>query len=256
MANWNDDQTTRSGIGTSPDQTGAVSDGTVMDAGLRKYMLGVYNYMASAVLLTGVVAMLVAQTGFVYSMFNPSTGAPTLFYWVMLASPFILVMWLQFRIFKMSLFTAQASYWIYATLMGISIASIFIVYTPVSIAQTFFATAAAFAGLSLWGYTTKKDLSGWGTFLVMGIWGLFAAMLLNVFIFQSAMGDLLMSGIGVVLFAAFTAYKTQETRNIYYQVRGNTEMMAKTTIYGALHLYMAFLNMFLFLLRFLGVARD
>jgi FtsH-binding integral membrane protein len=246
MADWND--TTRSQqVGSVP----RTSDGTTFDEGLRKYMLGVYNYMASAVLLTAIVSMLTAKSGFVYTMYN-ETGSPSLFGWAMMAGPFILVMWLQFRIFKMSVTTAKIAYWVYATAVGISIATIFITFTGVSIAQTFFATAAAFAGLSLFGYTTKKDLSGFGTFLIMGIWGLFAAMLLNVFIFQSPMADLIMSGIGVVLFAGFTAYKTQEVKNIYSQVRGNSEMMAKTTIYGALHLYMAFINMFLFLLRFMG----
>ncbi len=248
MAEWNDTQQRQSNFtGASVPKTGEV-----FDEGLRKYMLGVYNYMASAILLTGIVSMLTAQSGLVFAMFDPATGGPTLFYWAMVAAPFILVMWLQFRIFKMSVTTAKVAYWVYATLVGVSIASIFIVYTPVSIAQTFFATAAAFAGLSLFGYTTKKDLSGFGTFLIMGIWGLFAAMLLNVFIFQSPLADMIMSGIGVLLFAGFTAYKTQEVKNIYSQVRGNTEMMAKTTIYGALHLYMAFINMFLFLLRFMG----
>ncbi|WP_209347052.1 Bax inhibitor-1/YccA family protein [Pontixanthobacter sp. CEM42] len=249
MADWNDTQRSQqqSFTGASVPRTGEV-----YDEGLRKYMLGVYNYMASAILLTGIVSILTAETGLVFAMFNLETGSPSLFGWAMMAGPFILVMWLQFRIFKMSVLSAQIAYWVYATAVGISIATIFIAYTPISIAQTFFATAAAFAGLSLYGYTTKKDMSGWGTFLIMGIWGLFAAMLLNVFVFQSPLMDMVMSGVGVLLFAAFTAYKTQEVKNIYSQVRGNTEMMAKTTIYGALHLYMAFINMFLFLLRFMG----
>ena len=182
MADWNDTNR-RAGMTSVPRAGDPATRGTTFDAGLRKYMLGIYNYMASAILLTGIVAMLVSQTNFVYAMFDASTGAPTLLYWAMVAAPFILVMWLQIRIFHMSVFAAQISYWIYATLLGASIAGIFLVYTPVSIAQTFFTTAAAFAGLSLFGYTTKKDLSGWGTFLIMGIWGLFAAMLLNVLIF-------------------------------------------------------------------------
>ncbi|MEZ5694140.1 MAG: Bax inhibitor-1/YccA family protein [Altererythrobacter sp.] len=256
MADWNDPRRTGMGVGATPGMDGQLGERTVMDEGLRKYMLGVYNYMAMAVLLTGIVAGLVAQTDFVYTMFNPETGAPTLLYWGMVAAPFILVMWLQFRIFHMSVVAAQTAYWVYAALVGASIASIFIAYTPISIAQTFFATAAAFAGLSLWGYTTKKDISGWGTFLFMGIWGLFAAMLLNVLVFKSPLADLLMSGVGVVIFAAFTAYKTQAIRNIYFEVRGDAELVAKTTIFGALHLYMSFINMFLMLLRFMGVARG
>ncbi|RZV48572.1 MAG: Bax inhibitor-1/YccA family protein [Sphingomonadaceae bacterium] len=215
-------------------------------------MLGVYNYMASGILLTGIVSLLAAQAGFVGLLYDPATGAPTMLAWAMMFGPFALVMWLQFRIFKMSVQTARATYWIYAALVGASISTIFMTFTPVSIAQTFFTTAIAFGGLSFWGYTTKKDLSGWGTFLIMGIWGLFAAMLLNVLVFKSATADLAMSAIGLLIFAAFTAYKTQEVKSIYFQVRGNAEMMAKTTIYGALHLYMAFINMFLFLLRFMG----
>ncbi|WP_428028401.1 Bax inhibitor-1/YccA family protein [Altererythrobacter sp.] len=251
MADWNESQRSQQGFGSVPRSSGDLAGRVTFDEGLRKYMLGVYNYMASAVLLTGIVSLLTARSGLVFSMFGP-TGSPNLFGWAMMAGPFILVMWLQIRIFKMSLIAAQAAYWIYATAVGISIATIFIAYTPVSIAQTFFATAAAFAGLSLWGYTTKRDMSGLGTFIVMGIWGLFATMLLNVFVFKSVLADTVMSGIGVLLFAAFTAYKTQEIKNIYSHVRGNSEMMAKTTIYGALHLYMAFINMFLFLLRFMG----
>ncbi|MEP2737080.1 MAG: Bax inhibitor-1/YccA family protein [Erythrobacter sp.] len=251
MADWNNKDRPQQ-VGSVPRTSGEIDSGTTFDEGLRKYMLGVYNYMASAILLTGIVSMLTAKSGFVFAMIDPVTGGPTIFGWAMMAVPFILVMWLQFRIFKMSVTTAKIAYWTYATLVGVSIATIFITFTPISIAQTFFATAAAFAGLSLFGYTTKKDLSGFGTFLIMGIWGLFAAMLLNVFIFQSPLADMIMSGIGVLLFAGFTAYKTQEVKNIYSQVRGNTEMMAKTTIYGALHLYMAFINMFLFLLRFMG----
>ena len=250
MADWNETNRSQQ-VGSVPRSGRNLDEGVTFDEGLRKYMLGVYNYMASAILLTGIVSMLTARSGLVYAMFSES-GAPSIFGWVMMAGPFILVMWLQFRIFKMSVTTAKIAYWVYATAVGVSIASIFLAYTPISIAQTFFATAAAFAGLSLFGYTTKKDMSGWGTFLVMGIWGLFAAMLLNVFIFQSPLADMIMSGFGVLLFAGFTAYKTQEVKNIYSQVRGNTEMMAKTTIYGALHLYMAFINMFLFLLRFMG----
>ena len=248
MADWKDTSHSAQRVGSVPRAGGQVS----YDDGLRKYMLGIYNYMASAVLLTGIVAMLVSQTGLVYTMFNPETGAPTLLYWGMVAAPFILAMWLQVRIFHMSVRSAQTAYWTYAVLIGASIASIFIVYTPISIAQTFFATAAAFAGLSLFGYTTKRDLSGFGTFLVMGIWGLFAAMLLNVLVFKSPLADLVMSGVGILLFAGFTAYRTQELKEMYGQVRGDSGMMARVTIIGALHLYMSFVNLFLFLLRFMG----
>ncbi|MEM6908665.1 MAG: Bax inhibitor-1/YccA family protein [Pseudomonadota bacterium] len=246
MSDWNDTQR-QQGFGSVPRAGGSVTH----DEGLRKHMLGVYNYMGAAVALTGLVALFVAQTGLVRSLIGP-TGEPSLLYWASVALPFILVMWLQFRIFKMSVATAQAAYWAYAVLTGVSISFIFIVYTPVSIAQTFLATAIAFAGLSLWGYTTKKDLSGWGSFLIMGIWGGIALSLLNVLFFKSQLFDLAMSFAFLLMFAGFVAYKTQETREIYLQLRGNTEMLQKATIYGALHLYMSFISIFMNLLRFMG----
>lgn len=222
------------------------------DEGLRKHMLGVYNYMGAAIALTGIVAFLVAQSGLVYALIDPASGSPSMLYWASIAIPFVMVMWLQMRIFKMSVATAQIAYWAYAVMTGISISFIFIVYTPVSIAQTFLATAIAFAGLSLWGYTTKKDLSGWGSFLIMGIWGGIGLSLLNVLFFQSSMLDLALSFMFLLMFAGFTAYKTQETREIYLQLRGNAEMLQKATIYGALHLYMSFISIFMNLLRFMG----
>ena len=246
MSDWNDNQRTQTNFGSVPRAGGEVT----YDEGLRKYMLGVYNLMASAILLTGIVSLAVAQSGLVTMLVDPVAG-PSLLYWAAVAVPFIMVMWLQFRIFKMSLATAQFVYWTYAVLIGVQISFIFIVYTPVSIAQTFMATAAAFAGLSLWGYTTKKDISGWGSFLIMGIWGSIAVSLLNVLFFKNTMFDMILSGLMVLLFAAFTAWKTQEIKSIYAQVRGNSEMMAKTTIYGALHLYMAFISIFMNLLRFM-----
>jgi FtsH-binding integral membrane protein len=221
------------------------------DAGLRSYMLKVYNYMASAVLLTGIVALMFSELGLWRTLINQETGSPSLFYWVAVFAPFALVMWLQVRIYHLSYGTAQALYWVYAASLGISLSIIFQVYTAASIAQTFFATAVAFGGLSLIGYTTKKDLSGWGTFLYMGIFGLVGAMLINLFMKSSTL-DLAISAIGVVLFAAFTAYRTQDIKNDYLQLVGQGEALAKANLIGALHLYMAFINMFLFLLRFMG----
>lgn len=251
MADWNETQRSQQNVGSVPRSGRNLEEGMTFDEGLRKHMLGVYNYMASAVLLTAVVSMIMARSGLVDFLVDPVAG-PSLLYWASVALPFVLVMWLQFRIFKMSVFAAQVSFWTYAVLTGISISFIFLLYTPVSIAQTFFATAAAFAGLSLWGYTTKKDMSGWGSFLIMGIWGMFAATLLNVLVFESGMFDLIASAIMIVLFSAFTAYKTQETKNIYMQLQGNAEMLKRATIYGALHLYMAFIAIFMNLLRFMG----
>jgi FtsH-binding integral membrane protein len=150
----------------------------------------------------------------------------------------------------MSTATLQTLFWAFAVAMGLSMSSIFLVYTGVSIAQTFFAVTAGFAGLSLWGYTTKKDLSGWGTFLIMGVVGLLVAMLINLFLQSTAM-HFAISAIGVLLFAGLTAYDTQKIKSMYAYVAG-TDMMGKVVIMGALNLYLDFVNMFTFLLSFMG----
>ena len=166
-------------------------------------------------------------------------------------APLLLVMALSFGVNRMSTGTAQALYWAFATVMGLSMSVDPARSTPVqSIAMTFFATAAAFVSLSLWGYTTKKDLSGFGTFLLMGVVGLIVAMIANMFM-QSRPMDLVISVIGVLIFAGLTAYDTQKIKSIYFQVAG-TEMLGKAAIMGALTLYLDFINMFLFLLGFLG----
>jgi FtsH-binding integral membrane protein len=154
----------------------------------------------------------------------------------------------------MSAATAQTLYWLYAALIGVQFSTLFLVYTGASIAQTFFATAAAFLGLSLYGYTTKRDLSGIGTFLIMGVVGLLVAMLINFFLRSPGL-DLLISCIGVLIFAGLTAYDTQKIKSIYFMVAGSGEAMAKTAVMGALRLYLDFINMFLFLLRFMGNRR-
>ncbi|HEX7821001.1 MAG TPA: Bax inhibitor-1/YccA family protein [Sphingobium sp.] len=228
----------------SPTANGARSVG--YDAGLRSYMLSVYNYMASGVLLTGVVALLFAQSGLAAQVL----GGPGLLKYVIMFAPLVFVMVLSFGINKLSTPAAQGMFWAYAAVMGLSLSSIFLVYTGTSIAQTFFATAAAFAGLSLFGYTTKKDLSGFGTFLIMGLVGLLVASLINIFLKSSAL-DLAISFIGVLLFAGLTAYDTQKIKGMYAYVAG-TDMVGKTIIMGALSLYLDFINMFMFLLRFLG----
>jgi FtsH-binding integral membrane protein len=220
------------------------------DAGLRSYMLSVYNYMASGVLLTGVVALLFSRGG----VESPAAQVflnGGLLAWVIILSPLALVMVLSFGINRLSVGAAQALYWVYAVLMGLSLSTIFLVYTEGSIAQTFFATAAAFLGLSLWGYTTKKDLTGMGTFLIMGVVGLLVAMLINVFM-QSSTLDLAISALGVLIFAGLTAYDTQKIKSIYFVVQGSGEALAKSAIMGALTLYLDFINLFLFLLRFMG----
>lgn len=216
-----------------------------IDVGLRKYMLGVYNYMASGVLLTGLVAMAVAMTpALQYLVFG------TAFRWVALFAPLAIVLFFSFRIQHMSVTATKAVFWLFAGTMGLSLGSIFLVYTGASIAKTFFVTAATFGALSLYGYTTKKDLSGWGTFLFMGLIGLIIASLVNLFT-QSAAFDFVISAVGVLLFAGLTAYDTQKIKEMYFA--GDAyEVAAKKSVSAALSLYMDFINLFLFLLRFMG----
>ena len=241
MANWTDPRATVS----APSSVGARAD---YDAGLRSYMLSVYNYMASGVLLTGIVALLFANSSFIV----PVLQSPAR--WLIMLAPLAFIMVLSFGINRLSTSTAQMLFWAFAVVMGLSMASIFLVYTGTSIAQTFFATAGAFAGLSLWGYTTKKDLSGFGTFLIMGVVGLLVASLINIFLQSSAM-QFAISVIGVLLFAGLTAYDTQRIKSMYSYVAG-TDMMGKTVIMGALNLYLDFINMFMFLLQLFGGRRD
>lgn len=242
MANWSDPRTGSVGF----DRTAPAAGQVAFDAGLRSYMLSVYNYMASGVLLTGIVALLFAQSGLAAQIL----GGPGILKYVLMFSPLAFVLVLSFGINKLSTPAAQAIYWAYAVVMGLSLSSIFLVYTGISIAQTFFATAAAFAGLSLFGYTTKKDLSGFGTFLIMGVVGLLVASVINIFLQSSAMAFAI-SAIGVLIFAGLTAYDTQRIKSMYAYVAG-TDMVGKTVIMGALSLYLDFINMFMFLLNFMG----
>ena len=219
------------------------------DAGLRSYMLKVYNYMASGVLLTGVVALLFAP----YArdvLINASGTGMSGMGWLITLSPLAIVFAMSFGVNRMQTSTLQLLFWAFATLMGLSMSTIFIVFTGTSIAQTFFAVTASFLGLSLWGYTTKKDLSGFGTFLIMGVVGLLVAMVINIFLQSSAMA-LAISAIGVLLFAGLTAYDTQKIKSMYAYVAG-TDMMGKSIVMGALTLYLDFINMFQFLLSFMG----
>jgi FtsH-binding integral membrane protein len=224
------------------------------DAGLRSYMLSVYNYMASGVLVTGIIALGFANSSLINLIVNPATGQATPLFWIALFAPLALVFALGFGINRMSARTAQTLFWVYAALIGVQFSSLFLVYTGVSIAQTFFAVAAAFAGLSLYGYTTKRDLSGMGSFLIMGVVGIFVALLINLFL-RSPVFDLAISAIGVLVFAGLVAYDTQKIKSLYFQVAGHGEAMAKTAVIGALNLYIDFINMFLFLLRFMGDRR-
>jgi FtsH-binding integral membrane protein len=210
-------------------------------------MLSIYNYMASGVLLTGIVALLFATSGYAAQVMQ------TPLRWLIILAPLAFVMVLSFGIQRLQLSTAKMLFWAFAVAMGLSMSTLFLVYTGQSIATTFFATAAAFAGLSLWGYTTKKDLSGFGTFLIMGVVGLLIASVINIFL-QSTALQMAVSFIGVLLFAGLTAYDTQKLKSLYFQVAGS-DMMGKTVIMGALTLYLDFVNMFTFLLQFMGDRR-
>jgi FtsH-binding integral membrane protein len=241
MANWSDP---RIGGGAHPATVGRAE--VAVDAGLRSYMLSVYNYMASGVLWTGIVALLFASSGLAAQVLL----GPGILKYVIMFSPLAFVMFLSFGINRVSTGTAQLLYWLFATVMGLSLSSIFLVFTGASIAQTFFATAVAFLSLSLYGYTTKRDLSAFGTFLIMGVVGLLVAMIINLFLQSSAL-HYVVSFIGVLLFAGLTAYDTQKIKSIYFHVAG-TDMIGKTAIMGALSLYLDFINMFTFLLQFMG----
>lgn len=233
----------------------------VMDTGLRSYMLKVYNYMTGALVLTGAVAWAVAHTPALLNLFyrsvltaNGVALQPTILGWVVMLAPLAMVFFLSFRIMQMSLAAAQMTFWVYAGLVGASLASILIVYTGASVALTFFVTAATFGAMSLWGYTTKRDLTGFGNFLMMGLIGILIAMLANIF-FKSAAIEFVVSILGVLIFTGLTAWDTQKIKNTYYQIGNDGTLAGKMAVMGALSLYLDFLNIFLFLLRFLGDRR-
>jgi len=242
MAEWNDPRTTSSPFGSrGPALNGEALGAVTMDQGLRRYMLSIYNYMASGVLLSGIVALLFANSGLAAQVMA------TPLYWVIVLAPLAFIFFFSPA---RSEGTLKTMFWSFSVVMGLSLSALLLVYTGPSIALTFFATAGAFAGLSLYGYTTKRNLSGMGSFLVMGVIGLVIAMLLNLWLASGPLA-LAISAIGVLIFAGLTAYDTQRLRDTYYHVAG-TDMMGKVVILGALSLYLDFINMFMFLLQFLG----
>ena len=238
--------------------------GATIDEGLRAYMLRVYNLMAMGLGITGVAAYAIAMlattndpAAAVATMGSGKmlTGLGAALYgsplkWVVMLAPLGMVFFLSARIEKMSVSGAQTAFWTFAALMGVSLSSIFLVYTSASITQTFFITAASFGALSLFGYTTKKDLSAMGSFLMMGLFGLIIAMVVNIFLQSSAL-QFAISGIGVLIFAGLTAYDTQQIKSMYYE--GDSDAtVGRKAIMGALRLYLDFINLFMFLLQFLG----
>jgi FtsH-binding integral membrane protein len=217
------------------------------DEGLRRYMLSIYNYMASGVLLSGIVALLFASSGLAAQVFA------TPLRWLIVLAPLGFVMAMSFGINRMKTSTLQMLFWAFSVAMGLSLSSLLFVYTGPSIATTFFATAGAFAGLSLVGYTTKRSLSGFGSFLTMGVIGLLIAMVINM-IWPMPGLSLAIAFLGVLIFAGLTAYDTQRLKETYAHVAGS-DMAGKVVIMGALSLYLDFINMFQFLLMFLGDRR-
>jgi FtsH-binding integral membrane protein len=254
MADYKDQIQTRAGTQTRAE----------IDEGLRSYMLGIYNYMATALVVTAVAALGIANlatttdpsqsVGTVNGQMLTALGA-TIYTsplrWVVMLAPLAFVMVISFGINKLSKSAATGIFYAFAAVMGVSISWIFMVYTGGSIVQTFFVTAASFGALSLYGYTTKRSLSGMGSFLMMGLFGLILAMVVNIFLQSSAM-NFAISAIGVLIFAGLTAYDTQRLKNTYDTVAGNAEAVAKSSIMGALSLYLNFVNMFMFLLSFMG----
>ena len=237
------------------------SDQAAIDLGLRAYMLKVYNYMTTALLLTGIVAYFFGKASIItneYGQIISLTAIGNMLFnsplqWIVMLAPLGLVFYFSFRINKMSLSGAQLTFWIFATLMGLSLASIFIVYTGASIARVFFICSATFAAMSLYGYTTKRDLTAMGGFLIMGLFGIIIASIVNIFMQSPAM-YFAISIIGVLIFVGLTAYDTQKIKNMYYA--SDTESQSgKKAIMGALTLYLDFINLFIMLLRLFGQRR-
>ena len=233
----------------------------IIDEGLRAYMLKVYNYMGSGVLLTGVIALIffkmavvtsdggeiIGLTNFGNSIYNSGLK------WVIMLAPLAVVFYMSFGIAKMSAAKAQTTFWVFAALMGASLSSIFLMYTGASITRVFFITAGTFGAMSIYGYTTKKDLTKLGSFLMMGLFGIIIASVVNIFM-KSTMMYFVISILGVLIFVGLTAYDTQKIKNMY-MASDSGELMGKKAVMGALTLYLDFINLFIMLLRLFGQRR-
>ena len=236
----------------------SVAESHVIDQGLRSYMLKVYNYMGSALLVTGIVALLtfkfavesvspLAFTDLGQTLYNSG------FAWVVMLAPLGVVLYMSFGIAKMSASKAQTVFWIFAALMGLSLSSIFAVYTETSITRVFFITAGTFGAMSIYGYTTKRDLTKFGSFLMMGLIGIIIASIVNMFM-KSPMMYWIISILGVLIFVGLTAYDTQKIKNMYL-ASDDSEISGKKAVMGALTLYLDFINLFIMLLRLFGQRR-
>ena len=219
-----------------------------IDEGLRSFMLSVYNYMGLGLAITGLVAYLAAETGLYYSL------AQTPLIWVVMLAPLGFVFFLGMRIQHMSVGTAQLTFWAFAALMGLSLGSVFLVFTGASLARVFFITAGVFGAMSLYGYTTSRDLTGWGSFLFMGLIGIVIASVVNLFIGSSAL-QFAISIIGVLVFTGLTAYDTQNIKEQYAESFGQ-EANTKLAVWGALSLYLNFINLFQLLLSLTGQREE
>ncbi len=233
-------------------RTYGATAGLAIDAGLRAYMNKIYGLMSVAMLVTGGVAWSVGTSP---AMVSAIFGTPLK--WVVMIAIFVMSIALPAMVNRMSVAAAQLAFYTYAALFGVFMSAIFVVYTQASIAQTFLVTAIAFAGLSIYGYTTKKDLSAMGSFMLMSVWGLIVAGIVNMFMQSSAL-NFAISAFGVIVFAGLTAWDTQKLKSDYitHARSGDDEWIGKSAVLGALNLYLDFINMFLYLLRFMGNNRN
>ena len=233
----------------------------IIDQGLRAYMLKVYNYMASGVLLTGFIALLFFKlsvvTGDTGEIIGLTSFGSTIYTsglkWVLMLAPLGVVFYMSFNIAKMNVAKAQTTFWIFAALMGASLSSIFLIYTGASITRVFFITAGTFGAMSIYGYTTNRDLTKLGSFLMMGLFGIIIASVVNIFM-KSSMMYFVISILGVLIFVGLTAYDTQKIKNMYL-ASDSGELIGKKAVMGALTLYLDFINLFIMLLRLFGQRR-
>ena len=238
----------------------AQKSAVVMDEGLRAYMLKVYNYMTTGILLTGIVALLtfkmsveeISSAGIILTPFGGAIFNSGL-KWVIMLAPLAVVFYMSFGINKMSASKAQTTFWVFAGLMGLSLSSLLLYYTGMSVTRVFFICSATFGAMSIYGYTTKRDLTKLGSFLMMGLIGIIIASLVNIFM-KSSMMYFVISILGVLIFVGLTAYDTQKIKNMY-AASDTGEIMGKKAVMGALTLYLDFINLFIMLLRLFGQRR-
>lgn len=237
----------------NPNRTATI-ERSALDEGLRQHMLRVYNYMGLGVGLTGLIAWLVAHTPALWQMLFNAQGHPTILGIVAMFAPLIFILFLSFNAMRMSLAALQGTFWAFCATMGLSLSSIFVYFTQGSIARAFFVTAAMYLATSLYGYTTKADLSKMGSFMVMGLIGIIIASIVNIFLASSAM-HFAISVIGVIVFTGLTAWDTQRIKESYAEQYGN-EANNKLAVFGALSLYLNFINLFQFMLQFMGARKE